>query len=100
MGEVQKLWKTGSLDDLTKAYSKQLGGRKIDEAMRRRQLAFFDQQAMVMKALLTQSEEERRDTLTDRANINVDFATEQRRMPDIKAKLTRMLASCDLVIIP
>ncbi len=100
MSEVQKLWKTKSLEDLTKTYSRQLEGRKIDEAMRRRQLAFFEQQSMVMKALLSQAEEERKDTLTDRAMLNVDFATEQRRMTDMKAKLSRMLASCDLVIIP
>jgi hypothetical protein len=100
MGEVQKLWRTAKLEDLTKAYSKQLGGRKVDEAMRARQLAFFDQQAAVMKLLETQAAEERKETLTDRALINVDFATEQRRMTDVKAKLSRILASCDLVIIP
>ena len=54
-----------------------------------------------MKALLKlRPRKSARNRLTSESLINVDFATEQRRMTDIKAKLTRMLASCDLVIIP
>ncbi len=100
MEEVQKLWRTAKLEDLTKSYSKQLGGRKIDEVMRKRQLAFFDLQADAMKEIKAQAEEARKQTLTERALINVDFTTEQRRMTDVKGKLTRLLASCDMVIVP
>jgi hypothetical protein len=100
MEQVQKLWKTAKLEELNKTYSKQLGGRKIDETMRARQLLVLDLQLDAMKQMKAQAEEARKEALTEQALINVDFATEQRRMTDVKAKLSRMLASCDLVIIP
>jgi hypothetical protein len=100
ISEVQKLWKESSLDDLNKTYAKQLRGGKIDERLRQKNVASLEQDITLMKALLTQAEEERKETLTEKSHVNVDQATEQRRMTDIKAKLSRILASCDLVIIP
>ena len=40
VSELQKLWKNSSLEEIYQGYSKQLGGRKIDESIRRRQLAW------------------------------------------------------------
>ena len=97
---LQKLWKNSTLEEITKVYAKQLGGRKINEAIRSRQLLDLEQNIAIMKVLLSQAQEDRDDALKEKSHINVDFATEQRRMTDIKAKLSRMLASCDLVIIP
>ena len=102
--DMQKIWKNSSLEELTKMFSKQLaqsGLSKMDERIRSRQLLGIDQNIAIMNALLSQAKEERDESLKDKALINVDVATEQRRMTDIKAeKLTRMLVSCDLVIIP
>lgn len=98
--EVQNLWKTSTLDQLTKQYAKQLGGRKVDEGLRRRQLAFFEQNLLLARAFLGQYETDRKNTLAERGKINVEQATEQRRMTDMRAKLSRMLAGYDLVIVP
>jgi hypothetical protein len=97
---LQKLWTNSSLDDLTKKYAKQLGGRKVDEALRRRQLAFFEQNAMILRAVLSQYREDRKETNNEKASLNVDTAAEERRMTDLKAKLERSLADCDLLFIP
>jgi hypothetical protein len=98
--ETQKLWQTASLEDLTKKYAKELGGRKVNEAFRQRQLAVWEQNAAILKVLLAQSREERDATAKEKAGLSTENTAEQRRMTDVKAKLERTLADCDLLIIP
>jgi hypothetical protein len=98
--EVEQLWKTATLDALTKKYADQLRGRKVDEPLRRRQLAFIGQNEAVVQAVLRQYREERTQTAREKDSLNVDTASEQRRMTDLKAKLDRVLADCDLLIVP
>ena len=100
LGEVQKLWKTATLDDLTKKYAKQLGGRKVDEGLRQRQLAFFEQNSLLLNAVLNQYRTDRDETAKEKQTLNVDIAAEERRMTDLKAKLQRSLSDCDLLVIP
>src|SRR5262249_53732586 len=80
LAEVQQLWKTASLDELTKKYDKQLGGRKVDEALRRRQLAFFEQNALILNAVLSQYRADRDETAKEKQGLNVNTAAEERRM--------------------
>jgi hypothetical protein len=100
LAEVQKLWKTASLDELTKKYAKQLGDRRVDEGLRKRQLAFLEQNALILNAVVTQYRTDRDETAKEKQSLNVDTAAEERRMTDLKAKLQRSLADCDLLFIP
>src|SRR5439155_535728 len=38
--------------------------------------------------------------LKEKAGLNVEEAAEQRRMTDLRAKLERLLADCDLLLVP
>jgi hypothetical protein len=43
---------------------------------------------------------ERDQVLAERKQLDVDRISESRRMTDIKAKLSNMLADCDLIVVP
>jgi hypothetical protein len=100
IGEVVKLWETSTVEELTKKYARQLEGRKVSEEMRKRQLAVFQSEVRLREYLLTQAREERQELVKEKAGLNVEDLTEQRRITDLKAKLERSLADCDLLFIP
>ncbi len=99
LAKIQEVWKK-SLDELNKIYAQELKGRKIDETIRRRQQAVFEQNKVILNAVLKQYQEDRDATAKEKAELNVDTAAEQRRMTDLKAKLDRAIADCDLLILP
>jgi hypothetical protein len=98
--ELQKLWKTASLDELNKKYAKQLQGRKITEAVRQRQLEGFSAELTFVGEELAELRQHRGELEKEKAGLNADELAEQRRMSDLQAKMDRMLADCDLLIIP
>ena len=49
---------------------------------------------------LTKAKRDEEKTTHDRDALNVESATELRRMTDLTAKLKRLLADCDLVVLP
>jgi hypothetical protein len=100
LADVHKLWEKSSLAELTKKYADQLQGRQVDERLRGRQLELINQNEVVLRAVLTQYREDRDATIKEKAALNVDEAAEQRRMTDLKAKLDRSLADCDLLLVP
>jgi hypothetical protein len=100
LAKVQEEWRAKSPEELSKIYAKDLKGRKIDEAMRRRQLAFWQQNEAILKAFLNQYVEDRAATAKEKATLNVDLTAEQRRITDLKAKLDRAITDCDLLFIP
>jgi len=100
LAKVQQEWQSKTPEELTKIYAKDLKGRKIDEALRRRQLAFWQQNEAILKAFLHQYLEDRENTAKEKAALNVDVTAEQRRIADLKAKLDRAIADCDLLFVP
>src|SRR5207253_494463 len=98
--ELRDLWKKAPLDELTKKYAQQLGGRRVDEALRSRQLAVLEQNVAFRELIEKQYQEDRDATAKDKGTLNVEAASEQRRMTDLKAKLDHLLAECDLLFIP
>lgn len=98
--KVKNLWKTTSLDELTKKFADQLRGRKFTEAMRSQQLMIEDRNLAIFELLLGQQREEREALVQEKAGLNVDSLAERRRIADLKAKTERMLADCDLLILP
>src|SRR6266478_2178205 len=95
-----KLWQNSSLDELTKKYADELKGHKLTEEERRVNLYRFKQQVALMDFLLTQQKEARDETLKEKKGLSADTLAEQRRISDLRAKTSRLLADCDLLIIP
>lgn len=54
----------------------------------------------LLKNELAKAQTDERKTTQERDALNVESATELRRMTDLTAKLKRLLADCDLVILP
>src|SRR5207245_2300007 len=77
LAKVQEEWRSKSPEELSKLYAKDLKGRKIDDAMRRRQLAFWQQNEAILKAFLNQYLEDRQATAKEKATLNVDLTAEQ-----------------------
>lgn len=100
VSDLQKFWKTATLDELTKKYANRLNGARVTERLRERQLEQFEQMGMIRQVALTQAREEHATALKEKAGLSIDSAAEQRRLTDLKAKLDRALADCDLVIVP
>jgi hypothetical protein len=97
---LTNLWTSSSLEDLTKQYADQLDGKKVSESMRQQQLAVFKQNVTLLDLFLSQQREEREALVKEKSGLNVDSIAEQRRMADLKAKTERLLADCDLLILP
>jgi hypothetical protein len=93
-------WIKSTLEELTKEYADQLRGQKITEPFRERQLAAFRQNQALLELFLSQQREEREALLKEKVGLNVDTIAEQRRISDLKAKTDRLLADCDLLILP
>jgi hypothetical protein len=94
------LWTKSSLDELTKKYADQLDGEKVTEPRRQRQLDFFRQQQAILELFLNRQREDREALIKEKAGLNVDTIADQRRISDLKAKTDRLLADCDLLILP
>jgi hypothetical protein len=98
--ELIKFWSSSSLADLTKKYASQLQGRSITEPVRARQIAAIKQQEMIENVILAQYREDRQALAKEKAGLNVDTEAENRRITDLKQKLDRSLADCDMLFIP
>src|SRR5262249_54033539 len=98
--DLQSMWKTASLADLTKKYADQLQGQSLTEDIRARQVALLDRNPALRVFLLPQQREAREALARQQAGLKVDSLEEQRRIADLRAKANRMLADCDLLIIP
>jgi hypothetical protein len=98
--EVRDEWKKATLDELSKTYAKQLGGRRVTEGMRRDQLEAFEEDLAALDKGVAAYKERRAAAAEDKAGLDVDALTEQRRMADVRAKMDRMLADCDVLILP
>jgi hypothetical protein len=99
---VLKKWRASTPEELTKLYAAQLGDRKITGATRRRQIDIFEDQLLTTRANLAKAKDDQSKALQDkeRLSVNRDSLIEQKRLTDLKAKLERQLADCDLLIVP
>src|SRR5262249_4799096 len=98
--ELQKDWEESTPEELTKKYAKNLGGKKVTEKGRTAQAAEFKRVVENAEARLADTRREREKTLKEKEGLNVDAATEQRRMSDLKARVDRLLADGDVLFIP
>jgi hypothetical protein len=95
---LQKVWQTATLAELNKKFDPNAG--RIDEDVRKRQLALFERTLETVHTSLEEARLNLGDARKERAALDLDAAAESRRMSDLKAKLDRALADCDLVIVP
>jgi hypothetical protein len=94
-------WKKASLKDLTKDFGRELEVKEVTEEIRQlvitRNLA---PRIALARIELEAARRDRKDALREQKNLNVTDLAEQRRIKDLKAKLDRALADCDLLILP
>lgn len=97
---IQEVWQKSTLEELNKRYERELRGMKINELARKRQLDVITQNVGLRELIQSQYREDRDALAKERDKLNVENALEQRRMTDLKAKLDRLLADVDLLVIP
>jgi len=97
---IVKQWQSSSLEELNKKYADELKGHKLTDEERQVNLDRFKQQAALMDFLLTQQKEARAETVKEKSGLSADTLAEQRRISDLRAKTSRLLADCDLLIVP
>jgi hypothetical protein len=98
--QIRDEWKKSNLEELTKNYAKELGGRRVTKAMRTAQLEAFDEDLAALDKGLAAYRERRTAAAQDRAGLNVEALIEKQRMADLRAKMKQMLADCDVLIVP
>jgi hypothetical protein len=98
--EARKYWTDATLEDLTKKYASRLNGKKVTETLRKQQLALIAERIADDQEALDRVKEQRAQAEAEKSGLNAEDAAEQRRMTDLKAKLDRSLADCDLLVIP
>jgi hypothetical protein len=98
--ELIKKWRTATLDQLSKDYAKRLRGAKITEEVRQINLAQLTEDIEDIDAALAENRKRREAARGERASLNTDELAEQRRFSDTRGKLSKLLADCDLLIVP
>jgi hypothetical protein len=88
------------LEALSKQFARELRGRKLTRAQWQNELQ-IRRQALVQRRELAEARQRERDKVrSERDKLNIDELREAQRMKDVKAKLDRALAECDLLFIP
>jgi hypothetical protein len=87
------------LDEIQKAGNR-VDSAPVNEQVRKNVLNQFDSEATLGRLALNQMKRERQTIVEQMEKLNVDELSEQRRITDLKAKMNRLLADCDLLIVP
>lgn len=94
-------FKSASLEELGKLFRTQLGGRPFTEAMRKDVMDEISQQIGTLDFAYRQNSEARQQIDAERSQLaGKERIIEDRRNTDLKAKTAKMLAECDMLIIP
>ncbi len=100
LGDLQREWKSASLAELAKKYGEEIGVKTLREDDRTEQLDAIETALTYRQMQLADQEKRRRETLEEKGKLNIDQLAEQRRLSDLQAKFSRLLADCDLLLIP
>ena len=93
--------RTATLDELTRGFRSQLGGRAFTEAMRKDVIADVSGQIETFDFAIKQNSTAQQQLEADRLQLgDKERVIEERRMTDLKAKMSKLLADCDLLIVP
>ncbi len=99
------LWRKAVDDDaarkeLTRRYARQLRGRAVTAALAANQLPVFEEDLQDLKEGVEIYRKRLADVREEIGKLNVPALAESRRETDVKARLDRFLADCDLLIVP
>jgi hypothetical protein len=103
--KVLEVWKKAVRDEktreeLTRRYAERLRGNKITAAIARDQVEDLEDALKFRDFALQREREQLSETTKRKSKLNVPALTEQRRMTDLKAKMDRLLADCDVLLVP
>ncbi|MBX7102863.1 MAG: hypothetical protein K1X57_02200 [Gemmataceae bacterium] len=100
-GLVEKLKSNMTLDELNRELKPILRGQRLDETARKRNIANLEPQLEMLREYMSLQEKERNETLKQLEAIpGQERLAEQRRQTDTAAKFRKLLADCDMVILP
>jgi hypothetical protein len=101
MTAALELFRTASLDDLSKRFRQQLGGRLFTEELRQRQIAAYTSDLQTLDYVIKQNTEARKQYEQEKLALGEqENVVEERRMTDLKAKMAKVLSDCDLLVVP
>jgi hypothetical protein len=98
-----KQWETAPLDELTKKFAREIGVRQVTEPIRREFLKLVLEPNVALRQLLKDQDAKELEGLQkdkDGLRKAEENLAETRRIADLKAKADRLLADCDLLILP
>lgn len=97
-----KEWKEKPIEELKKtAFAKQNRLQdRLDEEIRQEVVKALEPGLTLRQLILEQNRKELESVEKEMSAVNVDNLAEQRRLSDVRAKASRQLADCDLLIIP
>ncbi len=87
-------------DDLTRQLAAQLEGDKVTAEMAAIQVAVLQANLENIDKALPSYRQRLDEVKEEKSKLNVPALKEQQRMTDVKAKMARLLADCDLLIVP
>jgi hypothetical protein len=88
------------VDDLRKRSGREPPQVPIVEETKRSYLEYLGEILPEIADTLKQVEQRRAEKAEEQSRLNVEGLAEQRRIADLRAKLSRLLADCDLLIVP
>jgi hypothetical protein len=98
--ESKDFWASASLEELTKRFARRLGVAAVSEGIRRVQVEAFTERCEILTEDLDEARKKREKLEQETAGLPVDNIGEKRRLTDLKAKLDREFADCDLLLVP
>ncbi|HEY7423404.1 MAG TPA: hypothetical protein VH682_04105 [Gemmataceae bacterium] len=87
-------------DELTRKLADKLGDRKVTAEMAQLQAALLQAELENLDKALPVYRQRLEENEAEKKKLNVPALEEQQRMTDVKAKMDRLLAGCDLLIVP
>jgi hypothetical protein len=105
MGEDLKVWEKAvedkaTRDDLTRRFARPLRGRPVTPELAKEQVAGISEELKDLDEALEGYRERLQKATAEKKQLNEPALAEQRRLSDVKAKFARLLADCDLLILP
>jgi hypothetical protein len=103
LARMVKFWQTASLDDLTKKHARELGVARVTEDLRREFIKKVLEPNVALREMVKEQEgKELDDVKKEKEGLKKveENLAENRRISDLKVKTDRILADCDLLILP
>jgi hypothetical protein len=88
------------LAELSETYAALLGGEKMTARDREALLEYTRDNLARREKSRSVLQSEHEQVRAERGRLDIDRISESRRMTDVKAKLSNMLADCDLIVVP